>query len=1136
MFFRRVAIPVALLLTLLLQFLPGTPLAPRPVAAVSCDAAQFIADVTIPDGTVVAPGATFVKTWRLKNVGSCTWTTAYAIVFTGGDQLGAPAVVNMPSSVAPGASVDITVNMTAPTTPAHYRGNWKLRNASGSLFGVGAGNYLFWVDIFVNTTYTASYDFIANANTATWSSGAGALAFPGTDGNAGGFVLPASNPQLENGTASPTAGLIVNPQNVAGGYIQGIFPAFTVHAGDRFQSLINCAYNSPNCYVNFRLNYQIGAGPVQTLWSFNERYEGLFYRVNLDLSSLAGQNVKFILYVADVSGHGTPAGDRAEWVETRIAQAGGVPPIPPSPTCDKGAFVADVTIPDGSTVAAGSAFTKTWRIKNIGSCTWTTAYALAFVMGDPFGAASIINLPASVAPVAPGETKDFSINMVAPITPGHYRSYWRFRNAAGTQFGVGSGMITFFADINVVGGGVGPNPSTTTILADTPEPSGLGQAVQVSVSVTGAGMGVIPTGTVTITGADTNCTLTLAGGIGSCNVIFNTAGVKVLSAVYSGDFAYFSSSDTESHTVNPTPGAPSTTAIVAHTPNPATPSQAVSVSVTVTGAGAAPTGTVAITGADNNCTITLAGGSGSCNVKFNTTGHKVLTALYSGDSIYASSSDIEGHEVVTTTNLTTTTITADTPDPSVPGQTVDVEIEVIGSGTYPTGTVAITGADTNCTATLNFDGHGTCNVVFNTGGPKTLTAVYSGNANYSGSSDTETHTVSTGTATTATTIISHVPDPSKPGQAVVVNVKVDGAGVPLPSGTVEITGADTNCSILLLADGTGSCSVIFNTVGHKTITATYSGDFKYASSSGSAGHTVEKGSTTLTILNDWPDPSSVGQSVEVEFSVIGGGVTPTGLVYITGADVNCQITLSGGMGSCNVKFNTIGPKTLTATYSGDANYLGSTDTEDHVVANPTTTVITSITPDISLPGQYVDVCVTVTGAGVIPSGTINITGADGGPYSFGISGSGCSGAIVLLASAGAKVITATFVPADPTVYTGSSGSLGHTVNKGTPTVAIISALPGGAAPNQSVVVTVNVTGLVNAVAPTGTVGISILGGAIAQPQTCTLTLAGGPPTATGFCSIYFTAAGSYTINAVYSGDSNYTGGTATLNYIVPPGP
>jgi hypothetical protein len=104
MHFRRVSIPVVLVLTLLLQFLPGTIFAPRPVAAVACDQAQFVADVTIPDGTSLAPGATFLKTWRLKNIGTCTWTTSYSAVFSSGDQMGAPAVINLPASVAPGGS------------------------------------------------------------------------------------------------------------------------------------------------------------------------------------------------------------------------------------------------------------------------------------------------------------------------------------------------------------------------------------------------------------------------------------------------------------------------------------------------------------------------------------------------------------------------------------------------------------------------------------------------------------------------------------------------------------------------------------------------------------------------------------------------------------------------------------------------------------------------------------------------------------------------------------------------------------------------------------------------------------------------------------------------------------------------
>ena len=113
---RHVFTTTAMLAILLLQFMPGTVFAPRPVAAVAVDAAQFVADVTIPDGTTFAPGSPMVKTWRLKNIGSTTWSTSYAIVFYSGTSMGAPSVVNLPTSVAPGATVDVTVNFTAPGT------------------------------------------------------------------------------------------------------------------------------------------------------------------------------------------------------------------------------------------------------------------------------------------------------------------------------------------------------------------------------------------------------------------------------------------------------------------------------------------------------------------------------------------------------------------------------------------------------------------------------------------------------------------------------------------------------------------------------------------------------------------------------------------------------------------------------------------------------------------------------------------------------------------------------------------------------------------------------------------------------------------------------------------------------------
>jgi hypothetical protein len=106
-----------------------------------CDDADFVTDVTIPDGTVMDAGESFTKTWRLKNAGTCSWTPSYSVVFSDGDSMGGPATQALTTTVNPGQTVDISINLKAPSTPGTYIGNWKLRNAAGVTFAT------FYVDI-----------------------------------------------------------------------------------------------------------------------------------------------------------------------------------------------------------------------------------------------------------------------------------------------------------------------------------------------------------------------------------------------------------------------------------------------------------------------------------------------------------------------------------------------------------------------------------------------------------------------------------------------------------------------------------------------------------------------------------------------------------------------------------------------------------------------------------------------------------------------------------------------------------------------------------------------------------------------------------------------------------------------------
>ncbi len=95
--------------------------------------AQFIADVTIPDNRVMAAGAAFIKTWRVKNTGTCTWSGDYQVVFDSGQAMNGFAPVSL-SPTSPGNMVDISINLVAPTEPGNYTGRWRLVSSNAVPF------------------------------------------------------------------------------------------------------------------------------------------------------------------------------------------------------------------------------------------------------------------------------------------------------------------------------------------------------------------------------------------------------------------------------------------------------------------------------------------------------------------------------------------------------------------------------------------------------------------------------------------------------------------------------------------------------------------------------------------------------------------------------------------------------------------------------------------------------------------------------------------------------------------------------------------------------------------------------------------------------------------------------------------
>lgn len=133
----------------------ATPTSTKPVSpGFTGENATYIADVTIPDGTIVAAGSTFVKTWTIKNTGKTTWTKDYQLIYLEGvmgtNDLKA---VKLTDAVAPGGTVDISVEFTAPQTNGPYVSYWKMFNSAGYVFG-DAINVKFVVGI-PSTTATA---------------------------------------------------------------------------------------------------------------------------------------------------------------------------------------------------------------------------------------------------------------------------------------------------------------------------------------------------------------------------------------------------------------------------------------------------------------------------------------------------------------------------------------------------------------------------------------------------------------------------------------------------------------------------------------------------------------------------------------------------------------------------------------------------------------------------------------------------------------------------------------------------------------------------------------------------------------------------------------------------------------------
>jgi hypothetical protein len=143
----------------------------------------------------------------------------------------------------------------------------------------------------------------------------------------------------------------------------------------------------------------------------------------------------------------TEADASAEPSQTLVPTNTGAPATNTPLPCNKVTFVADVTIPDGSDIPLNGAFTKTWRLRNDGSCTWDSNYKLVFKSGDQMGGPASKSLIGGS--VAPGQTFEVSVNLTAPNSAGSYQGFWHIQEPGGGFFELSTGP--FWVLIDAVG-------------------------------------------------------------------------------------------------------------------------------------------------------------------------------------------------------------------------------------------------------------------------------------------------------------------------------------------------------------------------------------------------------------------------------------------------------------------------------------------------------------------------------------------------------------------------------------------------------------------------------------------------------------------------------------------------------------
>jgi hypothetical protein len=685
--------------------------------------------------------------------------------------------------------------------------------------------------------------------------------------------------------------------------------------------------------------------------------------------------------------------------------------------------------------------------------------------------------------------------------------------------------------------------TATTVSPATTTPTA-GGALQVSATISASSYGTSgPTGTVNFTiDGTTVASVTVNSAepaTASTTITAPTSGSHTLAAVYSGDSNYAGSTSS-----GVTLTIAKTTTTISITPSTTTPTAGSTLQVTADISPSAtlstpPSGTVTIMldGVSEGTATVTSGSPATATLSFTvpTTGTHTLTATYSGDTNYSSSTTTSSVTINVSKSTPTVVVTPATLSPGV-GSTLQLTASISppsSGGTAPSGTVNFTLDGTPVgTALVTSGSPSTATLTINTPaiGSHTIQASYSGDGNYNTASSSVV-TINVGRGSTTLTVTPATTSPLG-GSTMLVTATLSTGSTALttvPTGTITFTLDGSTVGSGSVVNGTtASINITVPTSGIHALQASYSGDTNFISSvSPVINFTVAKTPTTLVLTPSTTSPA-LGSTLPITATISPsslGSTQPSGTVTFTvdGVTTAVQGVTPGSPSTSSVTLPALSPgsHTLAAIYSGDSYYASSTATSVTVTVPKSPTAIIVTPAAISLTGGgvlSVSASITATALGTsYPTGTVTFTidGASAGTAAVVPGVPATASANLASITPGTHVLAATY-SGDSYYGSSTSSSTTITVSKSPSTITII---PSTLTPTAggSMIVTADITSAnPSTTYPSGTVTIDIDGVAAATASVTT----GSPSIAS--VTLPLVSAGTHVLEGTYSGDTYYT--------------